>query len=73
MSDLARIFRYVECMPLPNIVSMLFENQNLLMIDRELFDRLDEVQRHRVLRTQEQVLEVVFPPNKPPVVTSRSN
>ena len=64
----ARLFRYVECMPLPDIVSMFFEHQNLLMIDRELYEKLSDDQRHRVLRTEEKTLRVHFPPNRPPVV-----
>lgn len=70
---LPRLFRYVNHMPLPNIVAMLFRNENLLLIDREHWDRLDDTTRHRVMRTEEKLLEIEYPPNKPPRVTSRSN
>ena len=69
----ARVFRWVTHMPVANQLTMYYERENHLMIDKELFERLDDTQRHRVLRSEEQVLMVTFPPNKPPVVTSRGN
>jgi len=71
MSEYARLIRYTPHMPLPNILSLFFPNQNLLVIDKEHWDRLDDYQRSRVLRTQEKTLEIYYPPNKPPVVTSK--
>ena len=68
----ARLFRWVPSLPLPNMLSLFFKRQNLLVIDKELFDMLSDDQRHRVLRTEEKCLEVHFPPNKPPAITARS-
>jgi hypothetical protein len=50
---------------------MFFKRSNLLIIDREHWERLSDEQRHLVLRTEEKTLEISFPPNKPPVVTPR--
>lgn len=68
----ARLFRYVEVMPLPHIIALFFARENLLLIDRELFDMLNDDQRRRVLRTEDKVLEISFPPNKPPIVMPRN-
>jgi hypothetical protein len=54
------------------MLSLFFKRENLLVIDRELFGMLSDDQRHHVLRTEEKCLEVHFPPNKPPAITSRS-
>ena len=70
MDTPARLFRWVKVMPLPDILSLYFPKQNLLLIDRELYDRLDEEAQRKVLRTAEKTLRVRFPPNHPPVVTS---
>lgn len=48
-----RLWRYVEDeeMTTLRIVSKLEAEQNLLIINRALFDQLDEMSRHQVLRT----------------------
>lgn len=56
----ARLFRYVEPGTLPgaNLLAIYVKHQNLLIIDRELFNQLTDTERHLVLRTQEPSLEV---------------
>jgi hypothetical protein len=60
-------------MPLPNIISLYFPRENLLIIDRELYDRLSDDQRQQVLRTEKKTLKIYYPPNKPPVITSNQS
>ena len=69
----ARLFRWTETMPLPDIVSMYFEQQNLLLIDKEHFEKLSDEQRHILLRTEQQVMKIHYPPNKPPFVSARED
>jgi hypothetical protein len=54
-----RLIRYVEssAMPSDDIVSMLIAKDNLLLVNRHLFEQLDHVQQERVLRTKHQFLE----------------
>ena len=51
---LPRLWRFVEdeTMTTDNVVSILDSDQNLLVINRTLFDKLGELERHIVLRTQ---------------------
>ena len=48
-----RIWRYVDssAMPYPDIVATLDRAQNVLVINKPVFDRLDELSQIRVLRT----------------------
>lgn len=52
-----RIWRYVDDMH-PDIVATLDREQNVLTINRELFERLDELTRVRVLRTHAAELRI---------------
>jgi len=54
-----RVIRFVESGALPgaSILSVLDKEQNLLLINKELYERLDRVERHRALRTHEPALE----------------
>jgi len=67
----ARLIRYVPVMPLRNMLTLYFHRQNLLLIDKEHWERLDDTTRHLVLRTEDECLNVNYPPNRPPVVTPR--
>lgn len=50
----ARLFRYVEPGVLPDDVICVFhEDDNLLIINRELFELLSDVEKKQVLRTRE--------------------
>lgn len=51
---LPRLWRFVEdeTMTTDNVVSILDSDQNLLVINRTLFDKLGEHEQHIVLRTQ---------------------
>lgn len=53
-----RLMRYVssEAMPTPNTITTLDREQNVLVINKPIFDRLMELDRHRVLRTQKDIL-----------------
>lgn len=48
-----RLWRFVEddALTEAGIVSMLYEASNLLVVNRPLFDRLSEMNRHMVLHT----------------------
>ena len=62
----ARLFRYVEpgTLPADNLLAILIKEKNLLIIDREYFERLSDTEQHLVLRTQRPFLEISFPPNR---------
>jgi hypothetical protein len=45
-----RIWRYVDTMP-PDIVATLDRAQNVLVINKPLYDQLDDLSQVRVLRT----------------------
>lgn len=51
---LPRLWRFVEdeTMTKDSVVSILDSGQNLLVINRTLFDKLGEHEQHIVLRTQ---------------------
>jgi len=53
-----RLMRYVpsEAMPTPTTITTLDREQNVLVINKPIFDRLTELDRHRVLRTHERIL-----------------
>lgn len=57
-----RLERYVEAgtMPGKDLVALFDPKTNLLVINRELFDRLQKTDQHRVLRTQKTSLSVSF-------------
>ena len=59
----ARLMRYVEPGTLPgaNLLAIYDKAQNLLIIDRELFERLTETERSITLRTQQSFLEIELP------------
>lgn len=64
----ARIIRYVEAGTLPatNLLALYDKSQNLLIIDREYFEKLSDTEQHIVLRTQKSFLEIERRPNKAP-------
>ena len=53
-----RVMRYVssEVMPTPTTITTLDREQNVLVINKPIFDRLLEMDRHRVLRTHKPIL-----------------
>jgi hypothetical protein len=55
-----RLIRYVtpEVMPNSKTVSMLDEKNNLLFVQRELFDLLTPHEQRRVLATDQKYLEI---------------
>jgi hypothetical protein len=63
-----RLIRYAPRMPLPDMLTLFFKQQNLLIIDKEHWQQLDDDTRERVLRSEDKCLEVYYPPNKGPVV-----
>ncbi len=56
-----RLFRYVDKRLLPgnNVVSYLYKDKNLLLINRELFDKLPQHEKQRVWNTDQTIIEVV--------------
>jgi hypothetical protein len=68
----ARLFRYVApgTLPAANLLAIYDKTKNLLIIDREHFERLSDVERHRVLRTQRSYLEVIYEKNRPPAIAA---
>ena len=56
-----RVMRYVssEAMPTPTTITTLDREQNVLVINKPIFDRLLEMDRHRVLRTQKPILTAI--------------
>jgi hypothetical protein len=67
-----RLIRYVEAGTLPaaNLLSLYDKKANLLIIDREYFDRLNEYEQRTVLRTQRSYLEIEHLPNKAPRIAA---
>lgn len=58
----ARIIRYVEpgTLPSANLLAIYDKSQNLLIIDREHFERLDWIDRHQLLRTHSPYHEIAY-------------
>ncbi len=69
-NGLPRLIRYVEpgTLPAANLLALYDKSQNLLIIDREHFERLDWIDRHCTLRTHHPYLEIVYEANRPPRV-----
>ncbi|WP_454627710.1 hypothetical protein [Bradyrhizobium cenepequi] len=63
----ARLIRFVEpgTLPAANFLAVYVESQNLVIIDREHFERLSDYDRRQVLRTQQPYLEIEYPANRP--------
>ena len=59
-NGLPRLIRYVEpgTLPARDLVSILDASQNLLIIDRVNFEKLNDNQQHQVLRTQKAFIEI---------------
>ena len=57
-----RLIRYVDrgTLPAANLLAVYDKSQNLLIIDREHFERLDWAQKHITLRTHRPFLEVTY-------------
>lgn len=55
-----RLIRFVASadMPAPDVIATLDPRQNLLRIDREVFDLLDRLDQEMVLRTSARHLEL---------------
>jgi hypothetical protein len=68
----ARIFRYVEpgTLPSSDLLAIYDKTQNLLLIDREHFERLSDIERHLVLRTHRPFLEIRYEKNRPPAIAA---
>lgn len=68
MINSARIIRYVLPGTLPgrDLLSLYDKGANLLIVDRDHFERLSDEDREVVLRTQEPALSIEYPTNKPP-------
>lgn len=67
----ARLFRYVEPGVLPsNVVSIFHEKDNLLIINKGLFDLLSDFDKKQVLRTREPSLVALMDTT---VVASRTH
>jgi hypothetical protein len=68
----ARIIRYVlpGTLPARDLLSLYVESSNLLIVDRDHFERLSDENREIVLRTQEPALLIEYPANKPPRIKS---
>lgn len=63
----ARIIRYVEpgTLPAANLLAIYDKSQNLLIIDRDHFERLDWIDKHLTLRTHKPFLEIEYEANRP--------
>lgn len=59
--ELARLFRYVDAsqLPSPSVVSYLYPETNVLLINKELFETLTPGQKRRVWGTDEVLIELV--------------
>lgn len=66
----ARLMRFVApgTLPAANLLAIYDYSQNLVIIDREHFDRLTEWDRRETLRTHHPYLEVIYEKNRPPMV-----
>jgi len=69
----ARLIRYVPVMPTKNMLTLFFHRQNLLLIDKEHFERLDDTTRHLVLRSEDKCLEVRYANGRNPTVVPRKD
>lgn len=58
----ARIIRYVEpgTLPAANLLAIYDKSQNLLIIDRDHFERLDWIDKHQLLRTHRPYHEIAY-------------
>lgn len=70
MQNQSRIIRYVEPGTLPglDLLSLYDKSANLLIIDRDHFERLSDENREMVLRTQHSALLIEYRENEPPRV-----
>jgi hypothetical protein len=70
MQNQSRIIRYVEpgTLPARDLLSLYDKSANLLIIDRDHFERLSDENREVVLRTQHSALLIEYGENKPPRV-----
>jgi len=70
-AGLPRLIRYVEHGTLPNVnlISLYSEASNLLVIDRDHYERIDDTSRHILLRTQKKSVEIYYYANKNPTIT----
>jgi len=70
-AGLPRIIRYVEhgTLPHPKLISLFSEQSNLLVIDRDHYERITPDQRHSLLRTQKKVVEIQYYETRNPTIT----
>lgn len=70
-AGLPRIIRYVEhgTLPNPKLISLFSEASNLLVIDRDHYERIDSTLQHKLLRTQEKAVEIHYYANRNPTIT----
>jgi hypothetical protein len=66
-----RIIRYVDHGTLPSLhmLALYDEPSNLLIIDRAHYERITETERHMLLRTQKEKVEIFYSSNKLPSTT----
>ena len=75
MSSSTRVIRYVlpGTLPARDLLALYDKSANLLIVDKDHFERLSDEDREVVLRTQESALMIEYPVNKPPRIrTQRS-
>jgi hypothetical protein len=70
MQNQSRIVRYVKrgTLPARDLLSLYDKSANLIIIDRDHFERLSDENREIVLRTQHSALLIEYGENKPPRV-----
>jgi hypothetical protein len=68
VSSSTRIIRYVlpGTLPVRDLLALYDKSANLLIVDKDHFERLSDEDREVVLRTQESALMIEYPVNKPP-------
>jgi hypothetical protein len=64
----SRVIRYVKRGTLPgcDLLSLYDRSENLLIVDEDHFERLSDVDREIVLKTEHSALLIEYPVNKPP-------
>jgi hypothetical protein len=64
----SRVIRYVKQGTLPgcDLLSLYDRSENLLIVDEDHFERLSDVDREIVLKTEHSALLIEYPVNKPP-------
>jgi hypothetical protein len=68
MTNPKRIIRFVlpGTLPARDLLALYDKSTNLLIVDKDHFERLSDEDREVVLRTDDSALLIEYPPNKPP-------